>query len=247
MFDWLLVLLYCIVPVFTLSTIQSIYLLISVSLFFLVLMLYCSVRVLCVLKQPGPGDGDKDGESQNSMKRKAFKIILITLVFNSTTQFLRVFMLGPTLLCASQQAALQVTLVSLSICIVSGLNTPLLYLHRAGKLPCIKFWVWFNCFLVIHSPIRFLKSEVTKWSWSGKQHKTTRAESDSCQSMQTNHKTYPLQSLISSEHNDSEKPTKTPIRRSEIIYGELNLDLGCFLIEVGVFLSVSKISWIPFT
>ncbi|XP_038566609.1 proteinase-activated receptor 3 [Micropterus salmoides] len=137
--DWLLMLLYCVIPAFHLSTIHLSYALISKSLFFLVVMLYCGVRVLCVLKQPGPGDGDGDRESRNSIKRKAFKVIMITLVFTSTTQFLQVFILGPTVLYASQQAVLQVTLVSLSINIVSVFITPLLYLHRVGKLPCIKF------------------------------------------------------------------------------------------------------------
>ena len=109
------------------------------SMFFLVFMLYCGIHVLCVLKQPGPGDGDRDGESWNSMKRKAFKVIMITLVFTNTSLFLRVFILGPTLLYASQQVLLQVILISLANSIVSGFITPLLYLHRAGKLPCIKF------------------------------------------------------------------------------------------------------------
>lgn len=106
------------------------------SLFFLVLMLYCGVHILCVLKQLVPGDGGRD---RNSMKRKAFKLIIITLVFNSTTQVLWVVVLRPTLLHASQQVVLLVTLLNLSISIVSKFITPLLYLHRAGKLPCIKF------------------------------------------------------------------------------------------------------------
>lgn len=105
------------------------------SLCFLVLMLYCGIHILCVLKQPAPGDGGRD---RNSMKRKAFKVIVITLVFTSTIQVLRVFILGPTLLFASQQDILLVVLLSLSISIVGGFITPLLYLHRAEKLPCIK-------------------------------------------------------------------------------------------------------------
>ncbi|XP_027132363.1 C-X-C chemokine receptor type 3 isoform X1 [Larimichthys crocea] len=103
MVEWLLMLLYCIIPTFTLSVIHVLYLLVSMSLFFLVLMLYCSVHVLCVLKQPGPGDGSRGHESRNGLKRKAFTIIVITLVFTSISHVLRVFILSPTLLFASQQ------------------------------------------------------------------------------------------------------------------------------------------------
>lgn len=139
MVDWLVVLLYSFVPSFTLSPIQSAYLVISNSLFFLLLMLYCGIRVLCVLKQPGPSDGGRHHESQNSMKRKAFKVIMITLVFTSSTQLIRLFMLGPTLMYAPQYILLQITLVTMAVSIISGFITPLMYLHRAGKLPCIKF------------------------------------------------------------------------------------------------------------
>ncbi|XP_019123823.2 uncharacterized protein LOC109140709 isoform X2 [Larimichthys crocea] len=62
-----------------------------------------SVHVLCVLKQPGPGDGSRGHESRNGLKRKAFTIIVITLVFTSISHVLRVFILSPTLLFASQQ------------------------------------------------------------------------------------------------------------------------------------------------
>lgn len=137
--DWLVVLLYSIIPTFTYSPVQSAFLVISNSLFFLLLMLYCGIRVLCVLKQPGPGDGDRHHESQNSMKRKAFKVIMITLVFTSSIQLIRLFMLGPTLLYAPQYILLQITLVTVAVNIISGFITPLMYLHRAGKLPCIKF------------------------------------------------------------------------------------------------------------
>ncbi|KAG8009680.1 hypothetical protein GBF38_019035, partial [Nibea albiflora] len=119
MVDWLLMLLYCVIPTLTLSVVHVLYLLVSMSLFFLVLTLYCGVHVLCVLKQPGPGDGSRGHESRNGLKRKAFTIIVITLVFSSISHILRVLILGPALLFASEQVVLQVTLVSLSISIVS--------------------------------------------------------------------------------------------------------------------------------
>lgn len=136
--NWLLMLLCCIVPVFNLSEISSVYLLISTALFFLLLMSYGGVHVLCVLKQPGPGDGERDCESRNTMKRKAFRVIMITLVFTCTNQLLLVSILGSVLWFVSLQVILLVTLVSLSISIVSGFIAPLLYLHRVGKLRCIQ-------------------------------------------------------------------------------------------------------------
>lgn len=139
MVDWVVVLLYSTVPIFRVSSLQSAYMVISSSLFFLLLMLYCGIRVLCVLKQPGPSNGGRHHESQNCMKRKAFKVIIITLVFTSSTQLICLLMLGPTLLYAPQYILLQITLVTVAVSIISGFVTPLMYLHRAGKLPCIKF------------------------------------------------------------------------------------------------------------
>jgi len=124
-------------PAFAPSFQLSGFLFIFKSLLFLTILSYCGVRVLLVLKQPGPGDGA--AESWNSMKRKAFKVIVITLVFNSCTQLLQIMVMGPALLQASLQLILQATLFGLAISIISSFITPLLYLHRAGKLPCIEF------------------------------------------------------------------------------------------------------------
>ncbi|XP_074478431.1 uncharacterized protein LOC141759862 [Sebastes fasciatus] len=135
--DWLLVLLYCTIPIFTLSDRQSVYLLIFQSFFFLALMLSCGVHVLCVLRRPAPGEGDR--ESRGDAKRRAFKVVLITLVFTSSTQLLRAAVLGPMLLYGSAPVVLKGLLVSLAVDIGGGFVTPLMYLHRAGKLPCFKF------------------------------------------------------------------------------------------------------------
>ncbi|KAF6739256.1 Succinate--hydroxymethylglutarate CoA-transferase [Oryzias melastigma] len=136
--DWLLILLDCMTPLLVYRTILAL-LLICKSLLFFFILLYCGMRVLYVLKRPGPGDGGHGAESWNSMKKKAFKVIMITLVFNSSTQLLQLSLLGPVILYASITLILQITLVSLCISIVSSFITPLLYLHRAGKLPCINF------------------------------------------------------------------------------------------------------------
>ncbi|XP_013878056.1 somatostatin receptor type 5 [Austrofundulus limnaeus] len=137
-FDWLLILLNVIFRAFVLSFDISVYFFIAKSLLFFFVLLYCGISVLLVLKQPGPGDKVRNSENSNSMKRKAFKVIAVTLVFTSMTQLLQVTMLGPTILQPSLKLLLQVTLFSLAVNILSSFVTPLLFLQRAKKLVCIQ-------------------------------------------------------------------------------------------------------------
>ncbi|XP_068160381.1 P2Y purinoceptor 8-like [Antennarius striatus] len=131
---WLLMLFYSIIPAFTISVRASVYLLTSMSMFLMVLMVYCSVHILCVLSQPGPGDGDRD----KGVRRKAFKVIMTSMLFTVCTQAFRVFTVGPIVLFASQHVIDVAVLISLAISIVTGTATPVLYLYRAGKLPWIQ-------------------------------------------------------------------------------------------------------------
>lgn len=137
--DWLLILLDFLYPLLQLPRAVGACYLIAKSLFFLGVLSYCGVRVLLVLKQPGPGDGSGSAENWNAMKRKAFKVIVITLVFNSATQLVQSLVLGPIAHSAPLLLVMQLTLFGLAISILSSFITPLLYLHRAGKLPCISF------------------------------------------------------------------------------------------------------------
>lgn len=107
------------------------------SVVFLLLMSYCGVRILCVLKQPGPGDGQRHQESQNHVKRKAFSIIAITLLFTCSTELFQILLTTIMLLDVSREFTAEVSLTSLGIGILSGTITALLYLHRDRKLPCI--------------------------------------------------------------------------------------------------------------
>ncbi|XP_029385432.1 proteinase-activated receptor 3-like [Echeneis naucrates] len=135
--NWLLVSLYCIILSVTLSGIQVAYHLIGNSTFFLLVMSYCGLHILCVLKQPEPGNKDQVRKSRSVVKRKAFKVIMITLVFTSSLQLLQILILWVSLLFTKEQAILNISLVSLAISMVSGLMTPLLHLYRQRKLPCV--------------------------------------------------------------------------------------------------------------
>lgn len=133
---WLLMVTSCIVSSFMPSYIELGLFLSTKTSFSLVLMSYCGISVLRALKRPGPGDGD--GQAGNSMKRRAFKIILINLVFTFITQ-LPIILMTPLLFGQARQANVTAFLVNVSVTIVGGILTPLLYLHRAGKLPCFRF------------------------------------------------------------------------------------------------------------
>jgi hypothetical protein len=91
--------------------------------------------VLWALKCPGLGDGDREGT--NSIKMKAFKIILIILVYAVVSQL-------PLVLVISAKSYIPYMTFSsgMSICfcivVISGFVQPLLYFHRVGKLPCIR-------------------------------------------------------------------------------------------------------------
>ncbi|XP_041670598.1 uncharacterized protein LOC121527638 [Cheilinus undulatus] len=133
---WLLILLDCLINFLMISSILPFYLFISKSAFFLVLMVYCGAHALCVLKQPQPGDGER--ESQCGMKRKAFKIITITVGSCVVAESLKLFIMVPTAVLAYVQVYTKVMLSCLLVTIISGFVPPLLYVHRAGKLPCVK-------------------------------------------------------------------------------------------------------------
>ncbi|KAJ8000617.1 hypothetical protein DPEC_G00182230 [Dallia pectoralis] len=98
-------------------------------------MLFCCLAVLRALKRPRPGEGDSDG--MNNMKRRAFRIILMITV-SMMIQYL------PQVLHLTIYHFIELVeynfglSVSFFIMIVTGFVQPLLYLHRAGKLPCIR-------------------------------------------------------------------------------------------------------------
>jgi hypothetical protein len=101
------------------------------------LMLFCCLSVLRALKQPGPGEGERGRDGTNNMKMRAFKIILIIMV-SMMINYLPWVMVFPFIGILDLGQFLYATYICLFISVVSGFVQPLLYLHRAGKLPCIR-------------------------------------------------------------------------------------------------------------
>ncbi|XP_064860591.1 C-C chemokine receptor type 8-like [Oncorhynchus nerka] len=100
-------------------------------------MLFCCLAVLWALKRPGPGEGERGGEGMNNMKLRAFRIISMIMVS------MLVMYLPLVLLLVSYHFIESVELlggwsICYSITVVSGFVQPLLFLHRSGKLPCVR-------------------------------------------------------------------------------------------------------------
>jgi hypothetical protein len=131
---WLVVIGFCLSTMFMGFFAPYFRLAMSAYIVILLVMSFCCLSVLWALKRPRPGDGEK--EVTNNMKMRAFKIILINLI-------VLVMNYLPMLLVAALYGHLgsrlhQALIVSLTVAVVTGFMQPLLYLHRAGKLPCIR-------------------------------------------------------------------------------------------------------------
>ncbi|KAM3591248.1 uncharacterized protein V6R79_025490 [Siganus canaliculatus] len=103
----------------------------------LIVVSYCSLSVLCVLIRPGPGDGGVARRRVDQSKLRAFytiTAILGALLVRFGGNILSSSLYNLPLLEDSERCG-----ILTSTCWVglpSGLVLPLLFLHRAGKLPC---------------------------------------------------------------------------------------------------------------
>ena len=109
------------------------------DLFFLSINLFFGLSVLRALKRPKPGEGGVEQERHrgSDIKMKAFKIILFILVS------MMIYYLPWIVLIIASELSKDIVLadigiVCFSITVVTGFVQPLLYLHRTGRLPCIK-------------------------------------------------------------------------------------------------------------
>ena len=134
---WLVVLGFCVAALFMSFSTTFYYFYLAQYLVVFSIELFCCLAVLRALRRPGPGEGEREGDGMNNMKRKAFWIILVVLVSVVVSVF-------PIMVTVSFQGYLNFNdfyfalAISFSLIIISGFVQPLLYLHRAGKLPCIR-------------------------------------------------------------------------------------------------------------
>ncbi len=99
------------------------------------IQLFCLVTVLRALKQSGPGERGREREEENHMKRKAFLIILINTV--TTTIIYVPFAIAGLVTILTNQNMYAIWITGLIFYVLAGFVHPVLYLHRAGKLPCL--------------------------------------------------------------------------------------------------------------
>ncbi|KAJ8000538.1 hypothetical protein DPEC_G00181150 [Dallia pectoralis] len=131
---WMLVIGTCIGYMFSNATpAWKSYALSFILVQFLV-MLFCCQAVLRALKHPGPVDGE--GEGTNHIKQRAFKIISTILVFAVVMYLPRLLLLLSFNFIDSVKFYFALCVCFL-ITVIFGFLQPVLYLHRAGKLPCI--------------------------------------------------------------------------------------------------------------
>ena len=131
---WLVVIWFCL-DIFFMGLLAP-YFRLTMSAYIVILLVisFCYLSVLWTLKRPRPGEGEREGT--NNMTMKEFKIILIILIAIVINYL-------PMLQVAAFYGDLgsrlhKSLIVFLIFAGVSGFVQPLLYHHRAGKLPCIR-------------------------------------------------------------------------------------------------------------
>ncbi len=100
------------------------------------IQLFCLVTVLRALKQSGPGERGRDREEENHTKRRAFLIILINTV--TTTIIYVPFAIAGLVTILTNQNIYEIWITGLICYVLAGFVQPVLYLHRAGKLSCLR-------------------------------------------------------------------------------------------------------------
>ena len=100
------------------------------------IQLICSVLILRALRQTRPGEGDRNGEMANT-KLRAFKVVLLITVVMTVNYLPMMLLLVFHSFLSSSQLSLA-TSVYFAILVPIGFVQPLVFIHRAGKLPCIR-------------------------------------------------------------------------------------------------------------
>ncbi|KAM3590710.1 uncharacterized protein V6R79_014730 [Siganus canaliculatus] len=103
----------------------------------LVIISFCSLSVLCALIRPGPGDGGGARQRVDQSKLRAFytmTAILGALLLKFGSNVLTMCLYSSPLLDESERCGAMVA--TFWVGLPSSLVVPMLFLHRAGKLPC---------------------------------------------------------------------------------------------------------------
>ncbi|KAM4584763.1 uncharacterized protein PAE49_004207 [Odontesthes bonariensis] len=106
------------------------------NVFFLLVMLFCCITVARALKHSGPGEKVKR-RKRNAVKIRAFKIILLIMIFMTINLFSYVAVI-PLQCCISPVDFNNAMVISMGLALASGFIQPLLHLHRSGKLICLR-------------------------------------------------------------------------------------------------------------
>ncbi|KAF7661827.1 hypothetical protein LDENG_00251970 [Lucifuga dentata] len=111
-----------------------------ILVFSLIVVSFSSFSVLRVLKRPGPGEGGGNRERVDQSKQRAFQTITWIM---AVLLFWFVGLLTCVALHTSPSLSVSdgciVLLSGIWFSVPSSLVTPLLFLHRAGKLPCFHY------------------------------------------------------------------------------------------------------------
>ena len=112
------------------------YLAVSLYVVLFSVNLFCCFSVLRALRKPGPGEGEREKGRSSDPKMKAFKVILVITV--STIICYLPFVIIIILKSYITMWVFHISYtISSVIAIITGFVHPFLYLHRAGKIPCM--------------------------------------------------------------------------------------------------------------
>lgn len=132
---WLVVLGCCVISMKLYYFAFNVYMVLYVILFLVKLL--CSLMILRTLRNAGPGDGKTDRERTNQIKMRAFKIITVIMV-STVVNYISLLLLVPLQNIVPESKFRLTVAICISVSIFTGLTQPFLYLHRAGKLSCLK-------------------------------------------------------------------------------------------------------------
>lgn len=134
---WLIALVSCTYSKFTFSKTPYLYGFFIQNLLFLSVMLFCCLSVLRALKCPGPGEKDTGKKKSNTVKKRAFKLIVLIMI-SMTINFCLYVAAIPLQCCLKYLEFTNAITICTTLGLITGFIQPLLYLHRAGKLFCFR-------------------------------------------------------------------------------------------------------------